>query len=253
MKKGCQTTVLFWYVYIMDEKRFNELYNRAYEKSYNVFSDFLNMEEQSILSASYLPCTVCGGYPMAERVIAGFGENLKNAYFPITYLVISPIKQKFSDTLTHRDFLGALMNLGIKRETLGDIIVADNCGYLICLTQIAPYIKDNLTRIKHTSIKITQTDSLPDNIIKEPAAAELVVSSLRLDVLVSAVYKLSRSEASKLFAAGKIFVNSKMTENTSYQTKENDVISVRGFGRFVFSTQLRKTKKDRLVIEIKKY
>ena len=237
----------------MDEKRFNELYNRAYEKSYNVFSDFLNMEEQSILSNSYIPCTAYGGHPMAERVIAGFGENIENSDFPLSYLLIEPVKQKFSDTLTHRDFLGALMNLGIKREMLGDIIVADNCGYLICLTQIASYIADNLTRIKHTSIKITQIDNLPDNIIREPEPTELVVSSLRLDVLISAVYKLSRSEASKLFAAGKVFVNSKIMENTSYQTKENDIISVRGFGRFVFIAQLRKTKKDRFVAEIKKY
>ena len=80
-----------------------------------------------------------------------------------------------------------------------------------------------------------------------------MVSSLRLDVLISAVYKLSRSEASKLFTTGKVFVNSKITENTSYQTKENDIISVRGFGRFVFIAQLRKTKKDRFVTEIKKY
>lgn len=237
----------------MNEKRFNELYNRAYEKSYNVFTEFLNPEEHSILSASYLSCTVYGGYPMAERVIAGFGENIENSDFPLSYLLIEPVKQKFSDTLTHRDFLGALMNLGIKREMLGDIIVADNCGYLICLSQIAPYIKDNLTRIKHTSINVTQIDNLPDNIIREPEPTELVVSSLRLDVLISAVYKLSRSEASKLFAAGKVFVNSKITENTSYQTKENDIISVRGFGRFVFIAQLRKTKKDRFVAEIKKY
>lgn len=237
----------------MGEKRFNELYNRAYKKSYNIFSDFLNMEEQSILSNSYIPCTTYGGYPMAERVIAGFGENIESSDFPLSYLLIEPVKQKFSDTLTHRDFLGALMNLGIKREMLGDIIVADNCGYLICLTQIAPYIADNLTRIKHTSIKITQIDNLPDNIIREPEPTELVVSSLRLDVLISAVYKLSRSEASKLFTTGKVFVNSKITENTSYQTKENDIISVRGFGRFVFIAQLRKTKKDRFVAEIKKY
>ncbi len=237
----------------MNEKRFNELYNRAYEKSYNVFTEFLNLEEHSILSASYLPCTVYGGYSQAERVVAGFGENIEYRDFPIAYLVLSPVLQKFSDILIHRDFLGALMNLGIKREMLGDIIVADNCGYLICLSQIAPYIKDNLTCIKHTNIKVTQIDNLPDNIIREPEPTELVVSSLRLDVLISAVYKLSRSEASKLFATGKVFVNSKITENTSYQTKENDIISVRGFGRFVFIAQLRKTKKDRFVAEIKKY
>ena len=237
----------------MDEKRFNELYNRAFEREYKVFSEFLNLEEQSILANSYLPCKTYGGYNMAERVIAGFGEDIENRDFPIKFLVISPVMQKFADSLSHRDFLGALMNLGIKREMLGDIIVSDNCGYLLCLEQIADYIKDNLTRIKHTNVSVKEIDALPDNIIKEPEPAELIVSSLRLDVLISAVYKLSRSDTSKLFSAGKIFVNSKLTENTSYQIKENDIISVRGFGRFAFSEQLRKTKKDRLVVEIKKY
>lgn len=237
----------------MDEKRFNELYNRAYERSYKVFSEFLNLEEQSILANSYLPCTNYGGYDMAERMIAGFGEDIENSDFPIRILAITPVKQKFADTLSHRDFLGGLMNLGIKREMLGDIIVNDNCAYLFCLEQIAEYIKDNLCRVKHTSVNVTEIESLPDDIIKEPESIELVVSSLRADVMVSAVYKLSRSNTSKLFSAGKIFVNSKLTESTSYQIKENDIISVRGFGRFSFSNQLRTTKKDRLVVEIRKY
>lgn len=237
----------------MDEKRFNELYNRAYEKSYKVFSAFLNLEEQSILANSYLLYKTYGGYDMAERVIAGFGENMENEDFPIRYLIISPVMQKFSDSLTHRDFLGALMNLGIKREMLGDIIVSDNCGYLICHRQIENYIKDNLTRIKHTGITVKPLDCLPDNIISTPEPEELIVSSLRLDVIVSAVYKLSRNESSKLFTAGRIFVNSKLIENSSYQIKENDIISVRGFGRFSFLGQLRKTKKERLAVEIRRY
>lgn len=234
----------------MDEKRFNELYNRAYEKSYNVFSEFLNLEEQSILANAYLPCITYGGYDMAERIIAGFGETIEKADFPVICLIISPVMQKFADKLTHRDFLGALMNLGIKREMLGDIIIDDNCAYLFCLEKISGYIIDNLSRIKHTNVKVKQADSLPDNINQAPEPSELVVSSLRLDVLISAVYKLSRNEAAKLFSAGKIFVNSKLTENTSYQIKEQDIVSVRGFGRFSFSQQIRKTKKDRLVIEV---
>ncbi len=237
----------------MDEKRFNELYGRAYEKGYKIFSEFLNLEEQSILADSLLPCKKYGGYETAERVVAGFGEDIKSCDFPIKYLVISPVSKKFADSLSHRDFLGGLMNLGIKREMLGDIIVYDNCGYLLCLEQISDYIINNLTRVRHTNVDVKEIEALPENIIKEPEPVELVVSSLRLDVLVSAVYNLSRNNTSKLFSAGKIFVNSRLTENTSYQIKENDIISVRGFGRFTFLKQLRTTKKDRVVIEVKKY
>lgn len=237
----------------MDEKRFNELYGRAYEKGYKIFSEFLNLEEQSILADSLLPCKKYGGYETAERVVASFGENIKSSDFPIKCLVISPVSKKFADSLSHRDFLGGLMNLGIKREMLGDIIVYDNCGYLLCLEQISDYIINNLTRVRHTNVDVKEIEALPENIIKEPEPVELVVSSLRLDVLVSAVYKLSRNNTSKLFSAGKIFVNSRLTENTSYQIKENDIISVRGFGRFTFLKQLRTTKKDKVVIEVKKY
>lgn len=237
----------------MIEKRFNELYNRAFEKHYHTFTEFLNLEEQSILISSYLPSTKFGGYSLAERIIAGFGDDVRKSDFPIVCLCISPVNKKFSDKLTHRDYLGAVMNLGIKREMLGDIIVDENCAYLFCLSQISEYITDNLRRIRHTTVKTELIDTLPEDLISQPESCETIVSSLRIDVLVSAVYKLSRNETSKLFSCGKIFVNSKLTENASYTVKDDDIISVRGFGRFTFLQQLRKTKKDRIVIEIIKY
>ena len=99
----------------MIEKRFEELNERAYERGYNTFSDFLNMEEQSVLKSTFIPCVLFGGYSMAERVVAGFGEDLNDEKFPIVCVCAKPLIQKFADELTHRDFLGALMNLGIKR------------------------------------------------------------------------------------------------------------------------------------------
>ncbi|MGN1329043.1 MAG: YlmH/Sll1252 family protein [Eubacterium sp.] len=237
----------------MDEKRFNELYDRAYERKCKVFSDFLNLEEQSILKESFLPCTVFGGYETAERVVAGFGEDVAESDFPISCLLISPASKKFADSLTHRDFLGALMNLGIKREMLGDIVVEENCGYLFCLEQIKDYILENLIKVKHTSVNVTVAENLPEDFGSSVEERELVVSSLRVDVLVSAVYKLSRKEASKLFETDKIFVNSRKIQSSSYIIKENDIVSVRGFGRFIFGGELHRTKKDRLVVSVQKF
>lgn len=237
----------------MDEKRFNELYNRAYEKNFNVFTEFLNLEEQSELKSTYLPCELYGGYDTAERVVAGFGDGITRADFPISYIKAEPVSKKFADKLGHRDFLGAVMNLGIKREMTGDIIVSDNTGYLICLDRIAQYIASNLKKVRHTGVTAKIIDTLPDNIIKPPQPSQFIVASLRLDVLICAVFKLSRSECSKLFSHGKIFINSKLTQDPSYTVKENDIVSVRGFGRFDFSGQVRSTKKSRLVVEIRKY
>lgn len=237
----------------MDEKRFNELYDRAYERKCKVFSDFLNMEEQSILKGMYLPCKFFGGFEMSERVVAGFGEDITDDDFPVCCLLISPVSKKFADTLTHRDFLGTLMNLGIKREMLGDIVVENNCGYLFCLEQIKDYILKNLTKVKHTSANVSPAETLPEDFGSSFEEKELVVSSLRADVLVSAVYKLSRKETLKLFETDKIFVNSKKIQSSSYNIKENDIVSVRGLGRFIFDCELHKTKKDRLVVAVRKF
>lgn len=237
----------------MDENRFNELYNRAYEKSYNTFSEFLNLQEQSVLANTYLPCVKFGGYENAERVVAGFGENVTAGDFPIALLEISPVMQKFADRLSHRDFLGALMNLGIKRELLGDIIVKDNIGYLFCLEHIKDYIIGSVDRIKHTTVTVREIESLPDNAVSVPTEYEKIVSSLRIDAVISAVYNLSRNDSAKLFAQEKVFVNSRQVNSPSYQLKDGDIISLRGFGRFIFDKALRSTKKDRLVISIQKY
>lgn len=237
----------------MDTKRFNELYNKAYAHSYKAFSEFLNLEEQSILANEYLPCVTFGGYENAQRVVAGFGEEIDKSDFPITCLKISPVMQKFSDNLSHRDFLGAVMNLGIKREMLGDIIIEDNCGYLFCLDKMSSYIADNLSKVKHTTVKTEIAAVLPEDLNRLPDISNIIVSSLRLDVIICAVYNLSRSSCSKLFKTDKIFVNSKQNENSSYNVKNGDIISVRGFGRFIFEEQIRNTKKDRIVIAIRKY
>ena len=235
----------------MIEKRFNELYSRSYEKNIKCFTDFLNIDEQSILEGTYLVCVKHGGYPLAERVIAGFGDGIEEADFPIALLKIAPVNQKFADKLTHRDFLGALMNLGIKRELLGDIIVSENTGYLFCIEQIKAYIIDNLRTLKHTTVSVNEIEQLPDTAVKEPEIKQVIVSSLRLDALISAVYKLSRSQSSKLFLQDKIFVNSKLISNNSYQLKDSDIISVRGFGRIYYVSQIKTTKKNRIVVEIK--
>ena len=237
----------------MDEKRFNELYNRAYEKSYVTFSEFLNLQEQSVLANTYLPCVKFGGYENAERVVAGFGENVTVGDFPIALLEISPVMQKFADRLSHRDFLGALMNLGIKRELLGDIIVKDNIGYLFCLDHIKDYIIGSVDRIKHTTVTVREIEALPDDAVSVPKEYEKIVSSLRIDAVISAVYNLSRNDSAKLFAQEKVFVNSRQVSSPSYQLKNGDIISLRGFGRFIFDKALRSTKKDRLVISIQKY
>ena len=231
-----------------------DLARRAYERNYNVFSDFLNIEEiselEKIKTELSSPYTIYGGYDEAERCVIGFGEEVRAEEFPIVCIELSPLQQKFADKLTHRDFLGALMNLGINRNTLGDIIVDGNKGYLFCLDSISEYITDNLTRIKHTTMSCRELDSAPDSVLKEPEPKLINVSSLRADAVVSAVYHLSRNSAKTLFAQDKVFVNHKVVQSTSQQFRNGDTVSVRGYGKFIMDEVIRSTKKDRLVVKV---
>lgn len=239
----------------MDYKKshFSDLANRAYNGNYAVFSEFLGLLELSELKSSKLITTptLWGGFLGAERVVAGFGE-CQNEDFPISCIEIKPLNKKFADELTHRDFLGSLMGLGIKREVLGDIIINENCGYLFCLDTIAQYIVDNLREVKHTTVTAEILSEIPETAIPLPQVEEHIVSSLRLDVLVSSVFNLSRSKAGELFSKEKVFVDG-MVKNASYVLKEGESITVRGMGKFIYSETLRKTKKDRLVVELKIY
>lgn len=237
------------------QKRFDELAQRANERGYTVYSDFLGLSEISELSAMRfpVPAVIWGGYEDAERCVACFGDReyfVDNSDYPIKCILIKPVNQKFADTLSHRDFLGSLMGLGIRREVLGDIIISENCGYLFCLENIADYIIENLIQVRHTTVKCEITEEIPDNVLPQPENREIIVSSERLDVIVSAIYKMSRSQVLPLFNTEKVFVNGAVKTSPSFTLNVGDKVSVRGFGRFIYKGVLRTTKKDRFVISV---
>ena len=237
------------------QKRFEELAQRANERGYSVFSDFLGLSEISEISAMRfsVPVTLWGGYENAERCVACFGDReyfADKSDYPIKCILIKPVNQKFADTLSHRDFLGSLMGLGIRREVLGDIIICENKGYLFCLETIADYIIENLTQVRHTTVECELTENIPTNILPQPENLEIIVSSERLDVIVSAIYKISRSQVLPVFHTEKVFVNGVVKTSPSATLNVGDKVSVRGFGRFIYNGVLRHTKKDRLVINI---
>ena len=237
------------------QKRFEELAGRSSERGYTVYSDFLGISEISEFCAMRfpVPATLWGGYEDAERCVACFGDReyfTDNADYPIKCILIRPVNQKFADTLSHRDFLGSLMGLGIRREVLGDIIISENCGFIFCLENIADYIIENLTQVRHTTVKCKITEKIPEDVLPQPENREIIVSSERLDVIVSAIYKMSRSQVLTIFHTEKVFVNGAVKISPSATINIGDKISVRGFGRFIYKGVLRTTKKDRLVINV---
>ncbi len=240
------------------KNRFFELAARSDEKGIWIYSDFLTQAEQSELKKMRLPVNfeLIGGYDGAERRIAVFG-NENDIYYsadiPLKIVKISPVLQKFADALTHRDFLGSVTALGIKREKIGDIIVRDNTAYLIGLDNIADYIASELKEVKHTTVKCETVEKLPKNALPELKCEERTVSSERIDVLIAAVYNLSRNRAQILIDAEKVFCGGVLVKSASFLPNDGSIISVRGFGRFIFDGVLRKTKKGKDVIAVKIY
>ena len=239
----------------LTKAKLSELSLRAYERGYTVYSDFLNMNEISLLKAlkTASPYTLYGGYEAAERCVAAFGEADGLSAFPIVCLQIEPLQQKFADKMSHRDVLGALMNLGINRSTLGDIYLHNNTAFLFCLSTIAPYIEQNLTRIRHTTVSCQTAEAVPAVLSQLPPLTEVITASVRADAVIGAVYRLSRAMASRLFTSEKVFINGVITAKEGQQLKENDIVSVRGYGRFIFEGTVRNTKKNRCIVSVRIY
>ena len=239
------------------KKRFEDLAERSWQQNLFTFSPFLSLAEQNVFFEAAdrrgWAYTLFGGMDNTERQMVRFGDGRQLGYeqpFPIVCLCIRPLQEKFADDFTHRDFLGALMNLGIDRSTVGDIFLDGKRAWVFCNETIAPYIQDSLTQVKHTSVKCVMTDGpdqIPEVKLKDVA---LNVAGLRCDNIVAEVYHLSRSESLTLFKQKKVYVNGKLQENNSYQLKPEDLVSVRGFGRFIFRGENHTTKKGRLSVSV---
>ena len=195
------------------------------------------------------------GVPFAERQIVAFIPDALyyEWQFPIAYLEIVPSYPKFAEKLGHRDILGSMMNLGVDRSKLGDIVICEDKYFLICEESMAPYFMENLDKIRHTVVKLSPVSA--DALEQQQKFEERdgIITSNRLDSMIACVYKFSRSQALEFFKAEKVFVNGKCVQNPSYRCKEADIISVRGYGRFVFEREMGETNKGRMKVRYKLY
>lgn len=225
------------------------------------FSGFLNAGEQAVFfgmerEVSFVPWTLYGGGEDCERRMLRFGSEDLLGYteeFPIRCLVAEPAVEKFAEDLNHRDFLGALMHLGIERDVLGDIVVKNSTGYIFCETAMAEFLCENLTRVRHTSVVCRLERGCPEAAKPEFLVEEHVVSSNRADAVAAKVFHLSRGECLELFRAQRVFLNGRVFENNSGSLKPGDIVSVRGFGKFVFDGVKGDTKKGKIRAAVRRY
>lgn len=234
-------------------KRLAELSRKSWEHNIYTYTGFLSMAEQDVFYGMSVEergkdYELFGGREGCERQMLRFGSPESLGYeedFPIVCLSVKPLAEKFGESLTHRDVLGALMNLGIDRSNLGDIFIEGKSAWLFCTEKIAPYLTENLHKVRHTNVKCLAADAGKELPIKEPEEIHVTVSSERADGMIAKIYNLSRNQSLELFRGKKIYVNGRLNENNSYIMKSGDVVSVRGHGRFVYYGADHETKKGK--------
>lgn len=249
--------------------RLNDLADTAYTQNRYTYTNFLSAADidvfyRNIEELSFAGYKLFGGREGCERVMIAFGNETDCGYepsFPISIIKAAALQDKFSDDLSHRDFLGALMNLGIEREMIGDILVAESAktgkhstAYIFCTDFIADYIIDNLSKIRHTNVRCrpcTAEDIQEIQLRREPL--HIISASARADAVTASITGLSRSNTSILFREKKFTLNNRLYENSSYQLKPGDVFSIRGYGKYEFVDIGATTRKGRLNIELLKY
>jgi len=239
-------------------KRFEELSDRARRSGVYTYSTFHSRETASLAFdvASPKELVLWGGSEISERVIVRFGDPEDLGYeeeFPIRILLIEPKQAKYSETLTHRDFLGAILNLGIERDVVGDILVKNNSAYCFVIEKLADVFCSNLDRVKHTAVSCKIVEEVPKDCLPQLKEENITVTSPRLDAILAKVYHLSRTDAKDLFEDEKVTVNGRICRNPETILKENTIVSVRGYGKLEYHGEERTTRKGKTGITIWRY
>ncbi len=214
----------------------------ADQTGYITFSDFLDDHQRSLLSSMEGRLPVClsffGGYPEAERQLAVFypdymkeslAELLKEE---LVLLQIKPLDQRFLKHIPgHRDYLGALMGTGIRRDKLGDLLTADQGAYLWVKKEISSYIQRELTSVGAAGVMVREVSSEELPKAQQGVLSVIIISSLRIDAVISRGFHMGRAEALKWIAAGRASRNGLQILEGDKLVSVGDKITLRGKGR----------------------
>lgn len=197
-----------------------------------------------------------GGYSEATRTFLGifpYDVPISESIFPIQAI---QFKYRKIDKLTHRDFLGAIMALGVTRESIGDIVVNDGIALVFAEQKIATYIAGQISKIGSVGVKVQILDNLNQvnfDFTQNLEDKVYIVSSLRLDTITAAITGLSRDKTAQLILSGAVTLNYNINKNVSCNIKAGDLLSIRKTGKFIIGNILGETKKNRIKIIISVY
>ena len=214
-------------------------------------SQFFNEEEQAEIIKVYTPSKFIrydGGYENARKKKVIFLFDEEDDFSDVVCLE-ARIDQRFRK-IGHRDILGALMSLQIDRGSFGDFWVHDDKIYLYTSKSMSPFLIDNLTRINQLSVTFKECDDKPSQEFKYKGI-EVVVASERLDAIVAGITHLSRAKAKELITSNLVQINNMVVEEPEILCHNNNIISIRGYGRFVYAGVKKETRHDRKLILLK--
>ena len=243
------------------EKRLNELALRAGRAGRECFTRFLEPAQETwarqAAARAGARVALWGGYEDAERRVAAFypDDGSEPEQWPIRALRLQ-WNEKFASP-GHRDLLGAVMGLGIERETTGDIAMGTYrerpCAYLFALEEMADYIAASLESAGRAALKVSLAEEAPALLPPEGETLRLTVQQERLDAVVAAAYRLSRSEAQRLIAGGLVKLNHLPNLHTDARLSEGDLLSVRGYGRVRLVEFQGESRRGRQVVQVFRY
>lgn len=239
--------------------RISDLIGRAKRTGFFTYTDFL--EEPALddalraAKAADVDAAAYGGAPFSTRKIVRFGDpgSYGEAAFPLRVLKISPKGEKFAQEMTHRDYLGALLALGIERASVGDLYIDGKVAWVAVEAQLSDFVCRSLDRVGRTTVVCEECDAFPEALAPKTEEVRLTVSSLRLDAVLSRLWHLSRDDSRLLFDRGLVTCFGRTVEKCTYTPKEGDVIAARGYGKVVIRAFPGETKRGRIVVIADKF
>lgn len=232
-----------------------EDYKLSYEKDISIFSNiFCSPNIWSFFQNNYVNSDFVvetnGVFNEADRRIIAF-NNKYNMEYPIHILEIKN-KSNFGE-LKHKDYLGAILALGIERNKIGDILVKDRKAYVPIIDDISKYIINNLTHIGKSPVEIKlllNSTNLPSFDFEE---LTINVSKLRLDSIISKITNISRTKAIQLIDTGKVLVNYTKAKDKSQEVWKGTKLTIRGNGKYILGDIIGETRSGKKRVLIKKY
>lgn len=235
----------------------HDLFALCEKRGCPVFSCFYDAAQQTVLKRSGMLSYTAGfwgGHKACERKILGVfpeWEEIEYSKFPIRAVKIS---HTYPKELSHRDYLGSIMGLGIERNRIGDIFVYENYAVCFASDSLGEYLMQRLDKIGSVGVKLSDvTKEIFDAPERKTRKISAVCASNRLDAVLSAVTGESRAKAAGLINHEKVSVNHEIISDNSKKVAEGDLLSVKGCGRFLINSFGGKTRSDRIHIEAEKF